>query len=349
MAIKQTISGPLSQSWLARLLPVCALAVALFWLADKFWSSDSFWRKEEYAATAVVVAGCAGEYIADFKPFGNWPKKRKSFAKLSTFTLIIGLAFELLGLVRTSQITGREIASLNDESSQAKRDAETAKKQTEDGQVQIADAKGRMVEEEKELLAQKESTAKWEKYAADLGNWSEKTIEAQRAQMDAMFAMSMPRFFAPNPRRVAKFRSFAPEDVDIIICEESSEAHGFASTIALSLVWLCKWNVRIWDVTPETVGSVSLPEFSVLTRVGAIPKDKAAAAELNSELYEEEFRGSINGPPPTTLPVLFTEFPARGELKLGPFQFKVNPAYPGTAGWHDNKAASIRVLIGGKP
>jgi hypothetical protein len=78
-----------------------------------------FWEAVESIATGFVILGAIGEYLAEFRRFPNEQHKREQFAKLSALVLIAGLAVELVGLVRTSQLSGQIIAELNREAEAA--------------------------------------------------------------------------------------------------------------------------------------------------------------------------------------------------------------------------------------
>lgn len=84
-------------------------------------SSLDRWEIVEYLGTATVIAGVVGEVLADFKYFPKNAENRDRFAKVSALVLIAGLAVELLGLVRTSQLFNLEVARLNFEAENARR------------------------------------------------------------------------------------------------------------------------------------------------------------------------------------------------------------------------------------
>src|SRR3989442_15932761 len=70
-------------------------------------SSLRRWEWVEYIAAAVVILGVVGEWINDFSAWlKRWRYKRR-LAKGSTLVLIGGLACELLGLVKTTTLSGR--------------------------------------------------------------------------------------------------------------------------------------------------------------------------------------------------------------------------------------------------
>lgn len=82
------------------------------------------WEIIEYAGTAVVIVAVIGEYIADFGVFGI-PKNEyfnKQLAKLSTLVLIAGLAVEMTGLIRTSQLFELEIAKQQERAANAEKE-----------------------------------------------------------------------------------------------------------------------------------------------------------------------------------------------------------------------------------
>lgn len=85
------------------------LLIPVFWI---FNSSKLFWEFVEYVGAGIVTLGVIGEYLKEFKRFPKDEEKRKKFAEWSVIVLIFGLVIELLGLVRTSQMTGLQIASL---------------------------------------------------------------------------------------------------------------------------------------------------------------------------------------------------------------------------------------------
>src|SRR5437667_6104482 len=81
-----------------------------------FGSSKLVWEFVEYFGASIVTIGVVGEYIKEFKEWPKDPEKRKKFAERSVILLIFGLVIELLGLVKTTQISGREIAELENAS-----------------------------------------------------------------------------------------------------------------------------------------------------------------------------------------------------------------------------------------
>ncbi len=73
------------------------------------------WEVAEYVCAALVTIGCAGEYAAEFTNWftGGITERKERLAKRSTLLLISALSLELICLVRTNNLSGREIALLN--------------------------------------------------------------------------------------------------------------------------------------------------------------------------------------------------------------------------------------------
>ena len=66
------------------------------------------WEIGEYICEAIVILGCAGEYIAEFTNcFTGGNRERKdALSKKSTLVLIIGLTLGVICLFRTNQLSG---------------------------------------------------------------------------------------------------------------------------------------------------------------------------------------------------------------------------------------------------
>ena len=74
------------------------------------------WELAEDIGAAIVILGVFGEFLAEFHIFqrAEDEKKRRTVTKWSTLILLGGLALELLGLVRTSQLYRLEVAQANE-------------------------------------------------------------------------------------------------------------------------------------------------------------------------------------------------------------------------------------------
>ena len=84
----------------------------LAWLATPL----NRWELAEDIGAAIVILGVFGEFLAEFHIFqrAEDEKKRRTVTKWSTLILLGGLALELLGLVRTSQLYRLEVAQANE-------------------------------------------------------------------------------------------------------------------------------------------------------------------------------------------------------------------------------------------
>jgi hypothetical protein len=93
-------------------------------------SSLETWEIIEYAATGVVIIGVIGEYIADFTEFAEQRNLERPMGKLSCLILIVGLVLEMIGVVRTSQLSGQIVE-----------DSQASVKELD---TQLSNAQGRM-------------------------------------------------------------------------------------------------------------------------------------------------------------------------------------------------------------
>jgi hypothetical protein len=90
--------------------------------------SLSRWEFAEYVFAGLVTLACAGEYIANFTDWltGGIEDKKKRLEKGSTLLLVAALTFELVCLVKTNQISGRVIGSLDEKAKEASTKSEEA-------------------------------------------------------------------------------------------------------------------------------------------------------------------------------------------------------------------------------
>jgi len=87
------------------------------------------WELAEYFGEAVVIVGVLLEYLVEFhflQKVGQRRRQRK-VARLGSIVLLFGLAIELTGLVKTSQLTGGLISGLDIEAGDAKSKASAAR------------------------------------------------------------------------------------------------------------------------------------------------------------------------------------------------------------------------------
>jgi hypothetical protein len=84
------------------------------------------WEHAEYVFGALVAIACIGEYLAEFDKH-QWVAARKDgIAKRSTLLLIAALAFELICLIRTNQLSVIVIGSLGQKAEEASSKGEGA-------------------------------------------------------------------------------------------------------------------------------------------------------------------------------------------------------------------------------
>ncbi len=87
------------------------------------------WEWFEYISTAIVGIGCVGEFVAEFTSLPKSKEVEKKLARLSLMVLIFGIAGELLGTVRTSQLSEQLIANLEERTGHAEQRAGEADKE----------------------------------------------------------------------------------------------------------------------------------------------------------------------------------------------------------------------------
>jgi hypothetical protein len=91
-----------------------------------FWLS--VWEKAEYGFAGLVTVGCLGEFVAEFTDWftSGVEDNKKLLTKRSTLLLIASLALELVCLVKTNQLSGRIIGSLDEKAREAGEKAQAA-------------------------------------------------------------------------------------------------------------------------------------------------------------------------------------------------------------------------------
>jgi hypothetical protein len=147
--------------------------------------SLSSWELAEYFGTILVIVGAAGEYLAEFRHIPRDEPKRKLFEKRYAIVLIVGLAVELLGLVRTSQLNGQIIATLNEQAQVATKDAATANETAKTFESRIAGANARAKSAEAQVAsanaASHEAVAKVADAEARIAEANRRAAEAVKA------------------------------------------------------------------------------------------------------------------------------------------------------------------------
>jgi len=168
------------------------MSPSLAFLPSSLIDSLSFWEYVEYAAETIVVVGALGEFVAEFGYFPRGARnqeRRQGLGKLAALFLIVGLAIELVALVRTNQLSSTAIAALNKAASDSNQKAEQAILKGESAtatakgfESQIAAANARAAEAEAQVAVanseSREAVAKVREAQAHIA-------QAQRAAADA--------------------------------------------------------------------------------------------------------------------------------------------------------------------
>jgi hypothetical protein len=118
------------------------------------------WELFEYASTAVLGLGCIGEFLAEFTVVPRDETGKHKLARLSLIVLILGIAGELLGTVRTNQLSGQLIASIEERAGNAEQRAGEANERASANEKEAARLR-LQVEQEKIARLQLEKYAAW--------------------------------------------------------------------------------------------------------------------------------------------------------------------------------------------
>jgi hypothetical protein len=89
------------------------------WILSWLASPLNRWELAEYFGAIIVILGVIGEYIAEFRISDVEIVKQRRVARRSARILLAGLALELVGFVRTSQLYRLEIAQVNEAAASA--------------------------------------------------------------------------------------------------------------------------------------------------------------------------------------------------------------------------------------
>lgn len=132
------------------------------------------WELAEYVSAGLVTLGCIGEFVAEFTKWftGGIEETKERLAKYSTLLLIFALSAELVCLVRTNQLSGMVIASLNEKAEDANararsfeakaqesnQKAEEAKTLAKGFESRLADANARVKRAEAQIASAKART-----------------------------------------------------------------------------------------------------------------------------------------------------------------------------------------------
>jgi hypothetical protein len=221
------------------------------------------WEIAEYVATGLVTLACAGEYIADFTDWFTRGEKEKKerLAKISTLILIAALAFELVCVVRTNELSGRVIGSLGDEAmaaddkarkaiadsdvathqaGQAKDKAgaaeEVALKASGSASAALTTASGARKEAdsfEREIVSAKEEAAKAEAHLAEA---LQRAAAAEKRADDVSEKLADRTLSDRQQQAIAKkLKGFSGQEYKVVAYWDSTESLGIANLIHRAL------------------------------------------------------------------------------------------------------------------
>jgi len=236
------------------------------------------WEMAEYTSAALVALACFGEYVADFT---NWftdgaRERKERLAKISTLVLIGSLALELVCLVRTNQLSGQIVGSLDERARAAGDRAQVALGESEsaaanaglaEARARLADASSKSANEqstraessassamtlargarqeadsfEKDIVSAKERAAEAERHLA------EALAEARRVQT-ALDAYKAPRTITDEQRlRIVSALKPFPETPYELAVDPLPEASAFVKiidTLLRSAGWTNRGSAR---------------------------------------------------------------------------------------------------------
>lgn len=195
------------------------------------------WEVAEYFGEIVVISGVLAEYVGEFHIFQkkNEEEKRRKVTRLASLVLLFGLAIELTGLVRTSQLSGTIISALNTEAGNAHRSAENA-----------ADAASRA----NSSAQQAEQHAIKADEKADRFRLQIAQANARASEADARAAQArvdLARFRAPRTltleqrkRIIAKCKMFSGTPFDLALDPDPESIHllGVIEDLLISCGWI---------------------------------------------------------------------------------------------------------------
>jgi hypothetical protein len=218
----------------------------MVWIVWKFLSSSLlFWEISGFFCTVVVIAGCVGEYIAEFTDILRGQIAKQKLARLSLIILTAGIAGELLTGIQSSIISGSVIANLGT----SVRDA----RQSADGALADLQAANKRMSE----IGQKTRDAA---VSAREANDAERELEARATQLGNQLDASEKRLAWLSPRdtliieRQKEFKKFLSQfkgqKVSVTVCGGQFLPRGdqelmlAASGIRIALRDAAQWQVE---------------------------------------------------------------------------------------------------------
>jgi hypothetical protein len=274
--------------------------------------SLSHWEIAEYVSSGLVTLACIGEYLADFTDrfTGGEKVSKERLARASTLVLVAALAFELICLVRTNELSGEVIGSLGSQAlaadGKARRaiaDSDAAITQSEQARAQaesaedsagkavasssnaLATASGARKEAdsfEKDIVSAKEQAAKAE---AHLAESLQRAAAAEQKAADVSEKLADRTLSLEQQQSIAKkLGRFSGQGYKIVPYWDSQESYGIANRIHQAL------QMAHWTFIPPSTG-VALMGGVVGVRVWHHPdadeSTKKAASALIDALNAE--------------------------------------------------------------
>jgi len=254
--------------------------------------SLSHWELAEYVFGGLVTLACTGEFVANFTEWltKGIEEKKKRLEKLSTLLLIVSLTFELICLVKTNQISGKVIGSLDEKAEEASKKSEravtdadsaitkarTAKHGSESAKVESGKAK--------DVAGKAESLARGAQQEADT---FKREIEVTKANLRKV----MPRWQLLEDRKatfVDHMRAYSGQSIVIMECATKGmvplEPFHLEQDL-LNFLGKDGWKLgsRRWDTCPAT-GPTGVGGNMIYVAVTASPDVWSAAKALCEEL-----------------------------------------------------------------
>lgn len=161
-----------------------------------------------------MTLGVIGEYVADFTKLVKGNARKTRLSKISTLTLIAGLAIELVGLVTTSHVFNLQVAKAKDESKQAGINASASFERAAVAEKEAGQANERASTNE---LAAKQLEIQLDETKTQLAKAQANLIELQNANLP-MDIGNQPEFgglgLSQLPRTPVKLRSLADDKAE---------------------------------------------------------------------------------------------------------------------------------------
>lgn len=209
-----------------------------------------FWEWFGYVSTAIVGFGCIGEFVAEFTPCPKSEKAKSKLARLSLIVLILGIAGELLGTVRTSQLSGQIIANIEERAGEADQRA--------------GEANDRASGNEKEAAQLRKDA---EGFKLDIAK-ANRTAESERlARVKLQEGLQPRRLTGVQKEKLTSLLSDHPEPIAIMWAADGTEGPDFANDIGDALNkagWKTTFAARFTFEHGIEIGSMKGSDLSVV-------------------------------------------------------------------------------------